>query len=76
MSNLCSTVVVATRRYFTQHGCQDLKILRSGLLGTQDIHVSDVLATLDFMAKILQEDIDANQPSRLKEDLTFIDQKF
>ncbi|MGD1897213.1 MAG: hypothetical protein ACFB16_09720 [Phormidesmis sp.] len=69
------SVVAATRAYFFRHGCQDLKVLRDGISAHQDIEVTDVLDTLDFMAQILQEDIAAGRPTRLK-DPTFINQNF
>ena len=68
-------VVQATRNYFTQHGCYDSKILRSGLLATQNIKVADVIETLDFMTAVLRADIAAGRPTRLK-DPAFINQHF
>ncbi|MEL6603230.1 MAG: hypothetical protein AAFP20_08395 [Cyanobacteria bacterium J06614_10] len=65
----------STRTYFTEQSCQDPKILKSGILGTQDVEVSDVLDTLDFMIQVLSEDLVAGQPTRLK-DATFINQNF
>ncbi|MEL7511994.1 MAG: hypothetical protein AAGM27_07580, partial [Cyanobacteria bacterium J06554_3] len=68
-------VLQETRIYFSDHGCQDPKILQNGVLGTQDVTISDVVATLDFMLKILNEDIAAGQPTRLK-DAAFINENF
>lgn len=68
-------VLTATRTYFTDHGCQDPKILQSGLFGTQNVQVSDVLDTLDFMIQILETDLNAEQPTRLKNP-EFINENF
>ena len=64
-----------TRKYFLEQGCQDPKILREGILGTQNISVADVLNTIDFMIETLSADITAAQPTRLK-DPNFINQNF
>ncbi|MBX2863379.1 MAG: hypothetical protein KTR27_07460 [Leptolyngbyaceae cyanobacterium MAG.088] len=69
------SVLKATRTYFTDHGCQDPKILRAALLGTQNVQISDVLDTLDFMIQILEADLSTGQPTRLK-DPTFINENF
>ncbi len=68
-------VLKSTRTYFTEEGCEDPKILQDGILGTRGVSVEDAIATLDFMIKILNEDIAANQPTRLK-DTSFINENF
>ena len=68
-------VLQETRTYFSAHGCEDPKILQNGVLGTQDVTISDVVATLDFMIKILNEDIAAERPTRLKNS-AFINENF
>lgn len=65
----------ATRAYFTEQSCADLKIMRSGLPGVEGIQVSDVIDTMDFMIQILYEDISAGKNTRLK-DPAFIEQNF
>ncbi|MEL7144065.1 MAG: hypothetical protein AAGL08_17820, partial [Cyanobacteria bacterium J06573_11] len=68
-------VLKATQRYFSEHGCDDPKILRSGVLGMEGVSVMDVVATLNFLIKTLATDISAGKPTRLK-DPDFINQHF
>ena len=74
-ANKLLAVLINTRAYFTQHSQQDPKVLRDGLLGRQGITIADILNTLNFMIAILQEDIAANRPTRLK-DPEFLQQHF
>ena len=59
-------VLKGTRDYFVKHGCKDMKVLRNGLLGTQGVQHTHVLDTLDFMIDVLEEDMTAGVPARLK----------
>ncbi|MEL6492234.1 MAG: hypothetical protein AAFV85_23755 [Cyanobacteria bacterium J06634_6] len=68
-------VLQATRAYFDKHGCNDMKVLRSGLLSTQNVQHADVLSTLDFMIQTLEEDLTAGIPTRLK-DIEFLNDNF
>ena len=68
-------VLQATRSYFRQYGCQDLKVLRDGILGTQAIQISHILETLDFMIEVLIADLTSGQPVRLK-NANFINKNF
>ncbi|MEL7332688.1 MAG: hypothetical protein AAFN12_10575 [Cyanobacteria bacterium J06560_2] len=69
------TVLQNTKTYFAEQGCQDPKILQDGILGTQGVSVEDAIATLDFMIATLTADIEAGQPTRLK-NTDFINQNF
>ncbi|MEL6552957.1 MAG: hypothetical protein AAFQ63_05760 [Cyanobacteria bacterium J06621_11] len=68
-------VLKETRRYFSEHGCEDPKVLKAGVLGTEGISVTDVITTLDFLIETLATDISADAPTRLK-DPNFINQNF
>lgn len=68
-------VLINTRAYFTNFSSQDPVVRREGILGSQGIKVRDVLATLDYMIQILQEDQALNRPTRLR-DANFINQNF
>ncbi|MHC5598852.1 MAG: hypothetical protein ACYTXC_23420, partial [Nostoc sp.] len=61
------TVLVNTRKYFQDYTAEDPDILRTGILATQGVTVTDVLKTLDFMIAILKEDIANNRATRLQD---------
>ncbi|HLO84075.1 MAG TPA: hypothetical protein VK203_03530 [Nostocaceae cyanobacterium] len=69
------TVLINTKQYFQEHAQEDPDIARNGILVTQGVTVQDVLNTLDYMIKILQEDIANNRPTRLQ-DANFINANF
>jgi hypothetical protein len=71
--NKMLTVLTNTRAYFAQS--QDPKISLGGILGTQGVSPLDTVKTLDFAIATLQEDLQAQRPSRLQ-DPNFLRQHF
>ncbi|MEH2064811.1 MAG: hypothetical protein V7K50_21560 [Nostoc sp.] len=69
------TVLANTRKYFQDYTAEDPDILRTGILATEGVTVTDVLKTLDFMIAILKEDIANNRATRLQ-DPKFINTNF
>ncbi|MFN6478591.1 hypothetical protein [Nostoc sp. DedQUE07] len=69
------TVLVNTRKYFQDYASADPDIMRTGVLATQGVTISDVLKTLDFMIAVLKEDIANNRATRLQ-DSQFINTNF
>ncbi|MDZ8031755.1 hypothetical protein [Nostoc sp. DedSLP04] len=69
------TVLVNTRKYFQDYASEDPDIMRTGVLATQGVTISDVLKTLDFMIAVLKEDIANNRATRLQ-DSQFINTNF
>ncbi|MBN3922861.1 hypothetical protein [Nostoc sp. NMS4] len=68
-------VLVNTRKYFQDYASEDPDIMRTGVLATQGVTVTDVLKTLDFMIAVLKEDIANNRATRLQ-DSKFINANF
>ncbi|MBN4001841.1 hypothetical protein [Nostoc sp. LPT] len=69
------TVLVNTRKYFQDYASEDPDIMRTGVLATQGVTVTDVLKTLDFMIAVLKEDTANNRATRLQ-DSKFINTNF
>jgi hypothetical protein len=69
------SVLISTRKYFTERSSSDPDVQRLGILATQGVTMPDILKTLDFMILTLQEDIRAKRAIRLQ-DATFLNANF
>lgn len=68
-------VIKNVREYYTKFSKEDEVVRREGVLGSLGIKVTDVLDTLDYMQKILEEDLQTGNKLRLK-DPKFIQENF
>lgn len=62
-------------KYYKENSETDKDIMVDGILGSRDIKLEDVLNTLEYMSKILEEDIKNGKETRLK-DTNFINKNF
>jgi hypothetical protein len=68
-------VLLNTREYYEKHLKEDPVVKREGVLGSMGITLSDILKTIDYMIRVLEEDISAKRTTRLK-DPAFINSNF